>query len=97
MWATIDDPCRIAWLYIPVLAFLPLTFGSVATFFHFGACIYVGPIFLGRRISCVWPPTTSFCCLVTLGYFAVTMISTLAFRTRPPAGSMSARPCIIWR
>ncbi|AVO45542.1 O-antigen ligase family protein [Phreatobacter cathodiphilus] len=79
LWATIDDPNRIAWLYIPVLAFLPLTFGSVATFFYFGACIYVGLIFLGRRIAWVWPPTTAFGCLVTLGYFAVTAISPLAF------------------
>lgn len=79
LWATIDDPNRIAYLYIPVLAFLPLTLGSVATFFFFGACIYVGLIFLGRRISWVWPPTTAFGCLVSLGYFLVTMISPLAF------------------
>jgi O-antigen ligase len=77
--ATFDDPNRIAWLYIPVLAFLPLTFGSVATFFYFGACLYVGLIFAARRISWVWPSTTAFGCLVTLGYFAVTMISPLAF------------------
>lgn len=79
LWATIDDPNRIAWLYIPVIAFLPLTFGSVATFFYFGACIYVGLIFLGRRIGWVWPSTISLGCFVTLGYFAVTMISPLAF------------------
>lgn len=79
IWATIDDPNRIAYLYIPVLAFLPLTLGSVATFFYFGACIYVGLIFLGRRISWVWPPTTAFGCLVSLGYVLVTMISPLAF------------------
>lgn len=77
--ATFDDPNRIAWLYIPVLAFLPLTFGSVATFFYFGACIYVGLIFAARRITWVWPPTTAFGCLVTLGYFAATMISPLVF------------------
>jgi O-antigen ligase len=80
--ATIDDPNRIAYLYIPVLAFLPLTLGSVATFFYFGACIYIGLIFLGRRISWVWPPTVSFGCFVTLGYFLVTMISPLAFANK---------------
>ncbi len=80
--ATIDDPNRIAWLYIPVLGFLPLTFGSTATFFYFGACIYVGLIFIARRITWVWPPTTAFGCLVTLGYFAVTLISPLAFPHR---------------
>jgi O-antigen ligase len=79
LWATIDDPNRAAWLYLPVLAFLPLTFGSVATFFYFGACIYVGLIFLGRRLTWVWPPTTAFGCLVTLGYFAVTIVSPLFF------------------
>lgn len=82
IWATIDDPNRIAYLYIPVLAFLPLTLGSVATFFYFGACIYIGLIFLGRRISWVWPPTTAFACLVALGYFFVTMISPLAFANK---------------
>ncbi|KAF0136808.1 MAG: Uncharacterized protein FD152_882 [Xanthobacteraceae bacterium] len=80
--ATIDDPNRIAWLYIPVLGFLPLTFGSTATFFYFGACIYVGLIFLGRRITWVWPPTTAFGCLVALGYFAVTILSPLLFPNR---------------
>lgn len=80
--ASINDISRPAWLYIPVLAFLPLTFGSVATFFYFGACIYVGLVFLGRRIGWVWPPTTAFACLVTLGYFAVTVISPLAFPNR---------------
>jgi O-antigen ligase len=80
--ATIDDPNRIAWLYIPVLGFLPLTFGSTATFFYFGACIYVGLIFVARRITWVWPPTTAFGCLVTLGYFVVTLISPLAFPHR---------------
>lgn len=80
--ATIDDPNRIAYLYVPVLAFLPLTLGSVATFFYFGACIYIGLIFLGRRISWVWPPTVSIGCFVTLGYFLVTMISPLAFANK---------------
>jgi len=80
--ATIDDPNRIAWLYVPVLGFLPLTFGSTATFFFFGACIYIGLIFMARRITWVWPPTTAFGCLVTLGYFAVTLISPLVFPHR---------------
>ncbi len=79
LWATIDDLNRAAWLYLPVLGFLPLTFGSVATFFYFGACIYVGLVFLGRRIRWVWPPTTAFGCLVTLGYFAVAIVSPLFF------------------
>jgi len=85
--ATIDDINRPAWLYIPVLGFLPMTFGSTATFFWFGACIYVGVVFLARRISWVWPRTTAFGCLVALGYFAVTLISPLAF-ANPIAGWM---------
>lgn len=82
LWATIDDPNRIAWLYVPVLAFLPLTFGSVATFFYFGACIYIGLIFVGRRIGWVWPQTTAFGCIVTIGYFAVTAISPIVFANK---------------
>lgn len=80
--ASFNDISRPSWLNIPVLGFLPLTFGSVATFFYFGACIYVGLVFIGRRIGWVWPATTAFACLVTIGYFAVTIISPLAFPNR---------------
>lgn len=85
--ATINDINRPAWLYLSVLGFLPMTFGSTATFFWFGACIYVGLVFLARRITWVWPQTTAFGCLVALGYFAATLISPLAF-ANPLAGWM---------
>lgn len=75
--ATIDDPNRAAWLYVPTTAFLPLTFGSVATFFFFGACIYIGLIWLFGRLRWVWPPTTAFGCLVALAYFATVLVTAL--------------------
>ncbi len=78
-WATFDDPNRIAWLYVPVLAALPLTLGSVATFFYFGACIYIGILFLAGRVGWVWPRTTAFGCLVSLVFFASTILSPLLF------------------
>jgi O-antigen ligase len=78
-WATIDDPNRAAYLALPALAFLPLALGSVATFFYFGAVIYIGLIWLGSRLKWVWPPTTAFGCIVSLAYFAVTIVSPLLF------------------
>lgn len=77
--ATYNDPNRIAWLYIPVLAYLPLTLGSVATFFFFGACIYVGLLFFSGRVGWVWPPTTAFGCIASLVFFASTILSPLLF------------------
>lgn len=77
--ATVGDPNRAAWLYIPVLGFLPLTFGSLGTLFYFAGSAYIGLIFLAGRLRWVWPPTTAFGCLVALGYFAATLVSPLFF------------------
>lgn len=77
--ATYNDPSRIAWLYLPVLAFLPLTLGSVSTFFFFGACIYIGLLFFTGRVGWVWPPTTAFGCIASLVFFASTVLSPLLF------------------
>lgn len=77
--ATIDDPRRSAFIFVPLLGFLPLTTGSVATAWYFAGVVYTGLIWFLGRIGTVWPESTAFGCIAALVYFASTLVSPLLF------------------
>ncbi|MBN8942096.1 MAG: O-antigen ligase family protein [Rhizobiales bacterium] len=80
--ATINDPNRAAFLFAPLLGFLPLPLGSLATAWFFAGAVYVSALWLTGRLSWVWPASTAFGCLVCLAYFGVALISPVLFPNR---------------
>ncbi|MGL4291717.1 MAG: O-antigen ligase family protein [Phreatobacter sp.] len=80
--ATIDDPNRAAFLFAPLLGFLPLPLGSLATFWFFAGTVYVSALWLTGRVGWVWPRPTAFGCLVCLAYFGVAVVSPVLFPNR---------------
>ncbi|CEJ13969.1 O-Antigen ligase [bacterium YEK0313] len=80
--ATFDDPNRAAFLFAPLLGFLPLPLGSVATLWFFIGAAYVGILWGAGRVRWVWPRETAFGCTVALAYFAVAVLSPVLFPNR---------------
>ncbi|QCI63200.1 O-antigen ligase family protein [Phreatobacter stygius] len=80
--ATFDDPSRAAFLFAPLLGFLPLPLGSLATVWFFTGAAYVSVLWLTGRIGWVWPPSTAFGCIACLAYFGVELLSPLLFPNR---------------
>lgn len=80
--ATFDDPNRAAFLFVPLLGFLPLPLGSVATMWFFTGAAYVGVLWATGRVRWVWPPETAFGCTVALVYLAVAALSPILFPNR---------------
>ncbi|MCZ0737593.1 O-antigen ligase family protein [Phreatobacter sp. AB_2022a] len=80
--ATFDDPNRAAFLFAPLLGFLPLPLGSVATLWFFIGAAYVGILWGAGRVRWVWPRETAFGCTVALVYFAVAVLSPVLFPNR---------------
>lgn len=87
--ATVDDPNRAAWMFVPTLAFLPLTLGSVATVLFFAGCAWVAFLWLIGRLSWVWPATTAYGCIVALVYFASVPLTAFS-ADRPLLGLLDA-------
>lgn len=80
--ATVNDPNRAAFLFVPLLGFLPLPLGSVATLWFFTGAAYVGILWGMGRLQWVWPRETAFGCTVALAYFAIAVLSSLWFPNR---------------
>lgn len=89
MRATVDDPNRAAWMFVPTLAFMPLALGSVATVLFFAGCAWVGFLWLIGRLSWVWPATTAYGCVAALVYFASVCVTSMSAE-RPLPGLLVA-------